>query len=150
MSTPPLRLENYFFTEVSLKANPNFKYEDFKDNLMDFSVKTHVRSGTNKEDPRKFQVTLDIKTEPLDERPLPYDASLTLVGFFDVDPSVALPVPAADLVRVTGSSILYSSAREFLLTLMGRGPWTPMLLPTISFVDMATKKKETPEPAGKP
>lgn len=105
MSLPPLRLENYFCTEVSLKANPNFKHEDFKDGKIDFSVKSNVQGGTHKEDPHKYQITLDIKIEPQDERPLPYDASLTLVGFFDVDP--ALPeASAADLVRVTGSSIL--------------------------------------------
>ncbi len=59
-------------------------------------------------------------------------------------------IPAADMVRVTGSSILYSAAREFLLTLMGRGPWSPMMLPTISFMELANKKKDKPEPVGKP
>lgn len=149
MSKTPLRLENYFFTEVSLKANPNFKHEDFEDGKLDFSVKSKVSGGAHKENPNKFQVTLDIKTEPLDERPLPYDASLTLVGFFDVDQSMTT-VPATDLVRVTGSSILYSAAREFLLTIMGRGPWAPMMLPTISFTELAQKKQEKKEMAGKP
>lgn len=149
MSTPPLRLENYFFTDVSLKANPNYRFEDFKDGKMDFSVKTNVRGGTHKEDSNKYQVILDVKIEPQDERPLPYDVSLSLVGFFDVDTSMPLPVPADDLVRVTGPSILYSAAREFLLTLMGRGPWAPMMLPTVSFTGLA-QKKEKKETAGKP
>ena len=65
MSKTPLRLENYFFTDISLKANPNFKYEDFKER-MDIPVKTNVRGGPHKEDPNKYQSFLDIKIEPQD------------------------------------------------------------------------------------
>jgi preprotein translocase subunit SecB len=148
MSKTPLRLEKYFFTTVTLKANPNFKYEDFKDHKMDFSVKTNVRGGAHKIIPNKFQITLDVKTEQLDERPLPYDVSLTLVGFFEVDPTITAPSPA-ELVRVTGSSILYSAAREFLLSIMGRGPWEPMMLPTISFANIVSKEKDKTETTSK-
>ncbi len=142
MSTPPLRLEHYFCTEVHLKANPNFKHEDFKDGKMDFSVKSNVQGGAHKDNPHKFQITLEIKIEPQDERPLPYDASVTFVGFFDVNP--AMPHDeASNLVGVTGSSILYSATREYLLTLMGRGPWGGMILPTISFANVAKKKADS-------
>ncbi len=149
MSKAPLRLKNYFCTEVSLKANPNFKYEDFKEENIDFSVKSNVRVGTLKQNPLDFQVMLDVKIEPIDERPLPYDVSLALVGFFEVDPDYSA-TPPADLVRVTGSSILYSAAREFLLSLMGRGPWEPLMLPATSFLHFADKKKDKQDAVGKP
>lgn len=148
MSKSPLRLEKYFWTEVTLKANPNFKPEDFKDGSIDFASKSNVKVGTSKKSPHEFQVILNVKIEPVDERPLPYDASLELVGFFNVDSALAADA-AADLARVTGSSILYSAARECLLSLMSRGPWEPLMLPTISFTELAQKKREKKELAGK-
>lgn len=148
MSKSPLQLEKYFCTEATLKANPNFKPEDFKDGKIDFTGKSNVKVGTSKNNPHEFQVILNIKIEPVDERPLPYDATLELVGFFNVDTTLAADA-AVDLARVTGASILYSAAREFLLTLMSRGPWEPLMLPTISFTELAQKKREKKELAGK-
>ena len=148
MSKSPLRLEKYFWTEVTLKANPNFKPEDFKDSDIDFTSKSNVKVGTSKNNPHEFQVMLNIKIEPLDERPLPYDATLELVGFFNVDTAIAADA-ATNLARVTGASILYSAAREFFLTLMSRGPWEPLMLPTISFTELAQKKQGKKEMAGK-
>ena len=148
MSKSPLQLEKYFCTEVTLKANPNFKPEDFKDGKIDFTGKSNVKVGTSKNNPHEFQVILNVKIEPMDERPLPYDASLELVGFFNVDSAVSAET-ASGLARVTGASILYSSAREFLLTLMSRGPWEPLMLPTMSFTELAQKKGKK-EIAGKP
>jgi len=148
MSKSPLRLEKYFYTEVTLKANPNFKPEDFKDGKIDFTCKSNIKVGTSKNNPHEFQVILNVKLEPMDERPLPYDASLEIVGFFNVDTGVSAET-ASDLARVTGASILYSSAREFLLTLMSRGPWEPLMLPTMSFTELAQKGREKKELAGK-
>jgi len=148
MSKSPLRLEKYFYTEVTLKANPNFKPEDFKDGKIDFTCKSNIKVGTSKNNPHEFQVILNVKLEPMDERPLPYDASLEIVGFFNVDTGVSAET-ASDLARVTGASILYSSAREFLLTLMSRGPWEPLMLPTMSFTELAQKNREKKELAGK-
>ena len=148
MSKSPLQLEKYFYTEVTLKANPNFKPEDFKDGKIDFTCKSNIKVGTSKNNPHEFQVILNVKLEPMDERHLPYDASLEIVGFFNVDTGVSAET-ASDLARVTGASILYSSAREFLLTLMSRGPWEPLMLPTMSFTELAQKNREKKELAGK-
>jgi len=142
MSATPLRLKNYFLTDLSLKANPDFKPEEFQDGTIDVNAKASVRVGTHKEKPNEFQVVLGIIIEPRDERKLPYDVSMEIVGFFEVD-SKFTTMPHADFVQVNGSSILYSAAREILLSVMGRGPWEPLMLPTISFVKPKKAELET-------
>jgi preprotein translocase subunit SecB len=53
------------------------------------------------------------------------------------------------LLRVNGASILYSSAREFLITVTSRGPWAPMILPTISFLPVEENKSKESKPKKK-
>jgi preprotein translocase subunit SecB len=56
------------------------------------------------------------------------------IGFFSVDE----PVPEGQMgrmVAVTAPSILYSSIRELLALLTGRGPMPCLLLPVVTFID---------------
>jgi len=138
MTAPPLRLKHYFFPEISVTANANFHYEDFK-NGVEFTVQTKVALAASEKKPDVYQLALELKLEALDERPLPYDVSLSVVGFFAVDNGVD-PGRRDELVRINGASMLYSAAREFLLTVTGRGPWQPLMLPTVSFVETGGEK----------
>ena len=40
---------------------------------------------------------------------------------------------------MNGSSILYSSAREYLLLITSRAPWGQLKLPTMSFADLTVQ-----------
>jgi len=51
------------------------------------------------------------------------------------------------LLRINGSSILYSSAREFLITVTSRMPYGALILPTVSF--NSYKKKDMDEKPSK-
>ncbi|MCX5893162.1 MAG: hypothetical protein NTW80_09360, partial [Deltaproteobacteria bacterium] len=56
------------------------------------------------------------------------------------------------MVHTNGAAILYSSTREFLLMITGRGPWGGFYLPTTNFLEPPKPEKEEPlvsEPAPK-
>ena len=88
-------------------------------------------------------VQLDIAPESTNDAPLPYKIELQVVGIFDVTPEVE----EQDMGRVVynqGGALLYSAAREYLLTLTGRGPWPPFALNIATFApftDRTIKQK---------
>ncbi len=55
-----------------------------------------------------------------------------MTGFFRLPEGLAKE-EAVKLAGITGSSILYSAAREHLLMVTGRMMWGPFQLPTIRF-----------------
>jgi len=64
----------------------------------------------------------------------PYFFAVDLVGFFRIDES--LPETMVEkFAYVNGSSVLYSSAREILRNAMADGPYDPIMLPTVCFLD---------------
>jgi len=65
---------------------------------------------------------------------------LIAIGFFSVNAEWKDPLK---LLEVTGASILYAAAREFLITITSRGPWGAIMLPTTSFLVMYNKKRES-------
>lgn len=83
-----------------------------------------------------WRVSLDIAHKDVAEQTPRYRFRLRAIGFFR---SVADEKPAAEvaqLVATNGASILYSSAREYLLMLTSRAPWGQLSLPTMSFADV--------------
>jgi preprotein translocase subunit SecB len=141
MTSVPLLLENHFFTKVVVEANP--AYEPEKNEEQPFGIQTEVQVGQHKDDPRRWRVILNLRTESTAEKEQPYKIDLECAGFFKVDHEVEekrMPF----LVRANGASILYSSAREFLLLVTGRGPWDPVYLPTTNFLE-PPKGEEKPK-----
>ena len=57
------------------------------------------------------------------------------MGIFEISPEWPKE-KVMDLLKITGASILYSAAREFLLITTSRLPWKPVMLPTISFAQV--------------
>jgi preprotein translocase subunit SecB len=139
MQHPPLQLKQYFYTETSLKANPTYRSGSPKAEL-GFNLQTEVSLAENASKPDEFQLSLTVTTLPKEGAVTPYEVKITAVGIFTVQPEYP---DREGLVRITGSSILYSALREYLLTLTGRGPWKALVLPTMSFNDL----KQVPEVA---
>jgi preprotein translocase subunit SecB len=68
---------------------------------------------------------------------LPYSLEVGFVGYFRLADSI--PDEHADkLVRVNGPALLYSAAREVVLTLTSRSPGPSFLLPSVTFLTPAT------------
>lgn len=129
---PVLQLKNYFFSKVSIEANPGYKPKPGKDIP---APKVTPKTLVNKKDPLDYQVTLDIISEPGG----PYDFELKAVGFFRADENY--PEEKRHMVVVNNAcTMLYTASREFLANVTGRGPWGAVLLPTTSFAPSQAKQ----------
>jgi preprotein translocase subunit SecB len=83
-----------------------------------------------------WRVALRVRQNVTDpDKNSPYNFAIALLGTFKAHPKFP-----ADKVRhaveVNGSSILYGAARQILRQAMANGPYTPLLLPCASFVDV--------------
>ena len=150
MVKPPLQLETYYFTKVAVSADPC--YEPKEGVPPAITIDTKVGIGQHNDDPSRWMVTLGVHAKSPDEKPIPYNVDLEVVGFFRVVPEVERgKVPL--LVQANGAAILYSAAREYLLTITGRGPWPPIALPTTNFLGLGKlpgKKVPTSRGTAKP
>lgn len=131
MAQSPLRLRQYFFTKIYCEADPNYKSPQ-QDAGTQHEVKVQSNVAPRKDNDRDWRVILDIHVSSL-EKPAPYQLDLQVTGFFEVLPDFP-DDKVKELIRITGASILYSGAREFVLGITSRGPWAPVLLPAISFI----------------
>jgi len=133
-NVPPLELKKYFFPFVQVAADPEYDLS-FQDPRPRFEVRTTVEHD---EENGIYQVVLEITAEPEDEdSKIPYSIRLITVGLFAVDERFP---DREKLLKVTGASLLYSAAREFIITVTSRGPWPQVIIPTISFLPQKTKK----------
>ena len=123
----PLELKRYFFPLIHVAADPQYEPGRGEDKV-NFDVKTSV---TREENNDIYQVAVEIIAEPEDEdHRIPYSIHLIGVGLFAVSENWDDP---EKLLKINGASMIYSAAREFLITVTSRGPWPPVILPTISF-----------------
>lgn len=139
-----LQLEGYYVDELHCAAadhmddaemlamTPGLHVQPPKPMGLDaYSVLVQIEGGQHKRDPSRFRVVLRIASDEKDEDRPPYDFDLTLVGYFR---SQVKPTPAIEpyLLR-NAAMILYSSARELLASVTGRGPFPALVLPTLTF-----------------
>lgn len=133
MKAPPLQLERYFFTRTVANANPGFDpVAAGNAGDVDRDVDVQVHLFRNDADPHEYQLTLAIVPVQVGDASPPYELEVEVIGFFTVNPSFERP-DIDRLVQVNGASLLYSAAREYVMTVTSRGPWGPFLLPTVNF-----------------
>jgi len=141
----PLKCVSYFVTELLLTANPKHNPAnpvslEFADLIISTTAE-RIKNDASKE--RDWQVALRIVQNVSDEKKnCPYNFAVALFGTFKVH----LDYPedkVEQLVKINGSSILYSSARQILWDVMGNGPFRPLMFPTVSFVDTPTEDQES-------
>jgi len=130
----PLSLNQYFFPFVEVAADPEWNDKEGAPHHH-FTIGTSVVDDDGK---GVYQVVVNITSRPeSEEARQPYSIHLLTVGFFQV--SQGWPEPLK-LLEINGASILYASAREFLITITARGPWPAVTLPTVSFLDLYNQK----------
>jgi preprotein translocase subunit SecB len=141
-----VQLKHYFFPSVKVEANPSFIPPD--DKVVEIDIKTNVNISANEEDDRLYQVQLDLNIMPKDGKIIPYNVTLKAIGILGVEGDSP---DKEGIVRTQGAAILYSASREFLLGIMYRGPWPPILLPITIFSpqDISETDKLMPEPVSR-
>lgn len=128
ITAPPLELKKYFFPYVQVAADAEYESSE-KEIKPNFEVRTSVE-----QDPTShiYQVVLEIMAEPKDEKSkIPYSIHLIAVGLFAVNEKFS---DTEKLLKINGASMLYSAAREFIITVTSRGPWPHVVIPTVSFL----------------
>jgi preprotein translocase subunit SecB len=131
MKPSPLALENYFVTELIFSANKDFDPKQPGDMGFDDLIVEHT-CLPGEPDSHGWQVSLRLRFQPKAETNYPYTFVLELVGLFRVlgDPPAALEEP---LVNTNAPSMLFGAAREIVRAATSRGPFVPVLLPSVSF-----------------
>jgi len=145
----PLQLNRYFVKELSYVVKEDF--DGRYDQTAEFpypQLSAKVRSTRGEADPRAWRFELTVESEDARSEEFPYSLRIVLVGEFAVAESY--PAERADLLaNVNGPSLLYSAAREALLTVTGRSGFPAILLPSVLFLppDEGTPKAEAQQPA---
>ena len=136
----PLQLERYVFTKLEIEANPDYVPQEISsDNPI--KLRLDIGLGEHQEDSTKYQVSIGIDELRAEKGVLPYRIALQVVGQFSVHQNFK-PEDLKKIVQVNGASMLYSAARELVLLVTSRGPWSAFQLPTISF-HQAVSETET-------
>lgn len=129
----PLIMKYHFFPVIHVVANHAVEMDVAAGNEIEQGLNTTVHVEPSKNSPLDYQVTLEIKTEVIPDKPHAYTMELASVGFFEVEKDFPEDQREA-LVATMGASLLYGAAREFLLMLTSRGPYPAIYLPTITFM----------------
>jgi len=129
MAHPNLQLRHYFFPLVLVRANIDYRPQEDSAIAGNFEITSSVM--VNKENDCDFQLQVDIKSAPKEGQSFSHEIELSVVGYFLVNQEFK---EKQKLVQITGASILYSAAREFLMAITSRGPWPPVMLPTFTFI----------------
>lgn len=139
MKPAPITLIEYFATDLLLVTNKAFvpdKPVQFVEDEFHIDV-VLARQDQGDQTIRRWQVTLEVRHQPSPATNFPYSYRVVLVGQFSVASSVKADEEERT-VRIHGASVLYGMTREIVRVLTGRGPYRPVLIPTISFYDQKT------------
>ena len=131
----PLQLEESFFDTVRLEVVPEY-VPDSEGRPQQHGVEIHLNLATLDDNPGMWRVTLDLTDKDVEGATPRYHFRLRIIGFFRWVDGERPEQDVAQVVAVNGASILYSSAREYLLLLSSRTPWGQINLPTMSFTDV--------------
>lgn len=124
---PVLELVEYIFPEIECFANPDCPRNP--DEIVPPEVRVTNRMAIKENDENIFRLTLEICFGEKKQL-CSYIGRIKVVGIFSAPPELD---EKEKKVFINGSSILYSAAREFVLSITSRGPNIPLMLPTVRF-----------------
>jgi preprotein translocase subunit SecB len=124
---PVLELVEYIFSEIECRANP--KCPRNPDDIAPPEVRVTNKMAIKEKDENIFRLALEICFGDKDQ-PCSYIGRVKVVGIFSAPSDLD---EKEKKVFINGSSILYSAAREFILSITSRGPNIPLMLPTVRF-----------------
>jgi preprotein translocase subunit SecB len=135
MRSSPLQLLRYFVEEISCTSNPSYDVEKDIEVLPDqFRVDTNVTPPGDNE-LGSWTVQLLIRQQIGSNQNFPYEFTLSMIGFFICTKNLPDSWSQEYFVRINGSSLLYGVAREIIRATTARGPWSDLIVPTLSFYE---------------
>ena len=139
MNPSPLNMEHYFVTSLSMTSNSAFDVKKPLDLKLEQLQVEHVLREDQPAD-RHWQVTLRVKFSPGPDVNVPYHFMIEMVGLFQVHPSFQENM-VKKLIETNATGMLFGIAREILRSTMSAGPFTPLILPTVSFLPEEQKQE---------
>lgn len=148
MKISPLQLKQYALTEVSVKANPEHTSAGDDADAQHTPISAEVCRAASSENPREWKVDLKVALGQSDPGALPYFVQIAATGIFEVMPQV--PDDFIErIVSANGPAVLYGAMREVVASITGRGPHPALLLPSVTFIDMAPPAEQQTQQAEK-
>jgi preprotein translocase subunit SecB len=162
MQNSPLQLEGYYIEDIAVSVLPAFQenvklelHGGFHPSAIDvdasipYTVSVKVDYARNDEEPLRYKLKVTIESDNDASPHLRYSFRLVMVGFMHV--LETYPSDKIDLlVAVNGPALLYSSAREIIASITGRGPFPAIVLPSVNFLrkvpteaDLSPKKEDS-------
>jgi preprotein translocase subunit SecB len=148
----PLQLKRHAFANILLRANPKGSAQ------AQATLVPTVQCQPDAKNPNCWHIILTVKIGSASpEKPFLYEGEVVLMGELEIHDRVPLE-KRAQIVRVNGTGLLYSAAREMVLNLSARSMHGPLSLPVLNFgeffanADQAAEKaaKEKPDKAAVP
>lgn len=131
MKAAQIQLTNYFVSELQFVANRDFKL-DVPANVAAADLQVAHQASASAENKRQWQITLRVALNASPESNSPYSFLVEMVGFIDVAESVS-DERIERFARINGTSLIFAAAREIIKAATSRGPFKPLLLPTVTF-----------------
>lgn len=139
MNHSPLQLKHYHFVTLALHAREQLDpanlaktdspYPDFDGITLEPEVS--LFSNDDAGDCGPYLLRLEMAHQPEDDQ-FPYSFEVVIEGVFSLENGTDIE-DCKKTVVINGASMLYSAAREQLMTLSGHHLYGPMLLPTLDF-----------------
>jgi preprotein translocase subunit SecB len=145
MQASPLSLEVYYLKELHFAVNENPREDSSITGYDEIDINIEVETVRHVDNPLKWKCELKVESKNDPQLNLPYSFIITYIGFFQV--SEEFPSEHVELLaRTNGPGILYSAAREMMISLTGRGVFPATLLPVVTFLSPPDEKNK---PLGK-
>ena len=137
MNLGPVSLDHYFVTELSVTAREAFDPEsDSQARLEEFTVNIDLSPAASIEaEENLWHINLSVHQQPSPESNFPYEFKVVLMGIFKCLAEIEDDTERERFMRINGASMLYGIVREVIRANTSRGPWGPIMVPTLSFYE---------------
>ena len=151
MQLSPLQLLEYTFDGVSVMPVEGYAADPaFSPALVFFPGKLAMSADTGlallaeEEKYSDFGVKLTLRVAPKEDAQAPYTIEVSVRGVVPMHLTQAAGQAEERRVRalVNGASLLYGAVREMVSTITSRSAHGPLLLPSLSFQDLASLKPD--------
>lgn len=139
----PLELSFHYIKELCFSVTENYIDKNLS-NVQVGSPQIAVEVKTEKIDDslRDWRIEVLIETEKETASEFPYSFRTVLVGFFHV--GEGWPDNRVEtLTKINGTSLLFSAAREALVTMTSRTGFPATVLPVVMFTPLAQQAQES-------
>lgn len=159
MQLSPLQLLEYTFDGVSVIPVEGYEADPaFAPGLVFFPGKLAMSADTGlalldeKEKYSDFGVKLTLRVGPKEDAQAPYNILISVRGVVRMHLTQVDGQAEERRVRalVNGASLLYGAVREMVSTITNRSAHGPLLLPSLSFQDLASRKSDDAAPSPVP